>query len=104
MDHPATSLIRSMPRCSVTSRCWATTLSYPVTRGNRVRSKGGGVLLGEEETAAPKWFGMTMKYFDGSSARSGPVSQNATSDGVAVNHVGETTTLSFAPLSSPSVE
>ena len=53
-----------------------------------MRSNGGGVLLGEDETAAPKWFGMTMKYFDGSSARPGPVSQNATSAGCAVNQVG----------------
>ena len=68
-----------------------------------MRSNGGGVLLGEDETAAPKWFGITMKHFAGSSARPGPVSQNATSAGCAVNQVGETTTLSLASFSSPSV-
>src|SRR6185436_1403681 len=52
---------------------------------------------------APKWLGTMMKYFDGSSARSGPVIHCAVSDGVAVNHVGHTTALSLAALSSPSV-
>ena len=61
------------------------------------------MLLGEEDTAAPKWFGITMNHRSGFNARSLPVSQNAVSDGVAVNHVGQTTTLSLASLSSPSV-
>ena len=61
------------------------------------------MLLGDEDTAAPKWLGMTMKYFAGSSARSAPVIHIAVSAGVAVNQVGHSTALSFAGLSSPSV-
>src|SRR3954462_720060 len=39
---------------------------------------------------------MTMNQRSGLSARSEPVSQKAVSEGVAVNHVGHTTTLSLA--------
>ena len=86
----------------MTSRCCATMLSYTVTSGKRLFSNGGGVLLGLEDTAAPKWFGRMMKYLRESSARSSPVIHCATSEGVAVNHDGQTTALSRAALSSPS--
>src|SRR4051812_38728551 len=103
IDQLVTSRIRSTPSSSVSRRCCATTLSYVVTRGKRPFSNGAGVLLGEDETPAPKWFGTTMKYRLGSSARSGPVIHCAVSDGVAVNHVGQTTTLSLAAFSVPRV-
>jgi hypothetical protein len=48
------------PNSSVSSRCCATTLSYVVTRGSRPRSNGGGVLLGEDDAAPRRWFGITF--------------------------------------------
>ena len=60
-------------------------------------------MLGEDDTAAPKWFGTTMKYRCGFRARFFPVIQAAVSDGVAVNQVGHTTTLSRASFSCPKV-
>lgn len=40
---------------------------------NRPLSRGGAVLLGEDDTAAPRWFGTPMKYRSGARARFGPV-------------------------------
>jgi len=48
-------------------------LSYTVTFGKAARSKGGGVLLGDEERPLPSRFGTTMKYRAGSSARPAPI-------------------------------
>lgn len=61
------------------------------------------MLLGDEETPAPKWLGTTMNHSSGFRARSGPVIQATVSAGVAVNQVGHTTTLSFRSFRVPTV-
>ena len=68
MDHPMTSAMRSTPSASVSSRCWQATLSWRVTAGKRGPSKGGGVLLGEDDRPLPNMLTDTMKYRDGSRA------------------------------------
>ena len=46
------------------------------TFGNLARSKGGGVLLGDDESPLPNMFGTMMKYWAGSRAMPGPMSQS----------------------------
>lgn len=61
IDQPVTATSCSMPKCSVTSRYWHSTLSYTVMSGKRARSNGGGVLLGDDETPLPSMLGTMMK-------------------------------------------
>src|SRR5450631_971607 len=63
-------------------------------RGNRVRSNGAGVLLGEEDTPPPSMFGTTMKYLSGFKARSLPIRAASAPLWSPLNQVGETMTLS----------
>src|SRR5882757_8817540 len=72
-------------------------------RGNRVRSNGAGVLLGEDDTPPPSMFGTTMKYFSGFKARSRPIRAASAPLWSPLNHVGETMTLSRAGESVPQV-
>ena len=65
-----------MPNFSVTSRCWTATLSCTAMPGNRARSNGSGVLLGEEDRPLPSMLGTMMKYRFGSSARPSPISHS----------------------------
>ena len=68
MDQPNTSATRFTPSTSVSSRCWHATLSWRVTSGNRGPSKGGAVLLGEDDRPLPNMLIETMNQREGSSA------------------------------------
>jgi hypothetical protein len=61
MDQPVTATSRSIPKCSVTSLCWARTLSWTRTSGNRGPLYGGGVLPGDDDSPFPSMFGTMMK-------------------------------------------
>ena len=68
MDHPSTRAMRVTPRALVSSRFWQATLSWRVTAGKRGPSKGGAVLLGDDERPLPNMLIETMKWREGSSA------------------------------------
>src|ERR1700746_2009079 len=72
-------------------------------RGNRVRSNGAGVLLGEEDTPPPSMFGTTMKYLSGFKARSLPIRAASAPLWSPLNQVGETMTLSRLEERVPQV-
>src|ERR1700722_1555434 len=94
IDHPATSLIRSTPRCSVSSRCCSRTLSNSVTRGNRAALNGASVLLGDDETPPDIKLVSTTKCLSGSIARPCPTRHSSDSRCVPEYQDGMTTTLS----------
>jgi hypothetical protein len=60
IDQPITATSRSIER-SVTSLCWARTLSWTRISGNRGPLYGGGVLLGDDDSPFPSMFGTMMK-------------------------------------------
>jgi hypothetical protein len=58
------------------------------------------VLLGEEDSPLPSWFGTTMKYWSGSQAPPVPIVHSLASC-QALYHVGCTITLDLSAFSVP---
>ncbi len=91
-----------MPKCSVTSRCWASTSSTVETGGKCPRSNGTGVVDGELDIPPPSWPGQMTKQRCGSSGRPSPMCRSS-DDGVPEYPCGKSTALSRASFSVPCV-
>ena len=91
-----------MPKCSLSRRCCARTSSPIVTFGNAPLSKGGGVLLGDDENPLANCPGRIMKYFLGLMGRSSPMKISIDLD-VPDHMCGNRITLSFAGFKVPCV-